>query len=151
MLCSFLPYKKMNQPYMTYMPCFLDFLPIQFTTVQLSSVCSHQLSVLYRVLIVYMCQPQSPSSSHTTFPFVSIHLFSAPVSFFFALQIGSSIPFFQMFIATHTPQYSELRNSQHFLNTVLQYHLSYCIVIIIIYVPLDTKVCAHVSSHLWET
>ena len=30
-----------------------------------------------------MCQPQSPSSSHPTFPFVSIHLFSVAVFLFF--------------------------------------------------------------------
>ena len=35
---------------------------------------SHQLSILYMVSIEYMCQSQSPSSSHPSFPF-GIHIF----------------------------------------------------------------------------
>ena len=48
---------------------------------------SHQLSILYMVSIEYMCQSQSPSSSHPSFPF-GIHIFvlyiCVPIS---ALQI----------------------------------------------------------------
>ena len=50
-----------------------------------SSLCyivgSHQLSVLY--IVVYICQSQSPNSSHPSFPpLVSIYLFSTSVSLF---------------------------------------------------------------------
>ena len=52
-----------------------------------SSLCyavgSHQLSILYIVSIVYICQSQSPNSSHIPLsPLVSIHLFSTSVALF---------------------------------------------------------------------
>ena len=71
MLCQFLLYSKMNQLYIYIYPLFfLDFLPIQVTTesIEYSSlsyrVVSHQLSTLYPVSVVYICQSQSPNSSH---------------------------------------------------------------------------------------
>ena len=48
------------------------------------TVGSHQLSILYIVLIVYMCQSQSPNSSQPPrlSPLVSLHLFFTSVSLF---------------------------------------------------------------------
>ena len=85
MLCSFLPYKKMNQPDMTYMPSFLDFLPIQFTTLQLSSVSctiqyiliSYQFYTQYRQ---YICvNPNLP---------VPLSLLSPLYPFICSLKLG---------------------------------------------------------------
>ena len=61
------------------------------------TVCSHQLSILYIVSIVCMCQSQYPNSSHPTpFP-LGIHTFVLYICVSIsALQIKSSIPFFQI-------------------------------------------------------
>ena len=65
-----------------------------------SSLCytvgSHQLSVLY--IVVYICQSQSPNSSHTSpFQTLGIHMFVLYVCVSTsALQIRSSTPFFQV-------------------------------------------------------
>ena len=59
------------------------------------TVGSHQLSVLYRV--VYIRQSQSPKSSHPCISPVSVHVFVLCICVSIsALQIGSSIPFFQI-------------------------------------------------------
>ena len=60
------------------------------------TVCSHLLSILYIVSIVYMCQSQSPNSSHPLILF-GIHTFVLYICVSIsALQIKSSIPFFQI-------------------------------------------------------
>ena len=69
-------------------------------SIQQSSLCytvgSHQLSILYIVSIVYICQSPFPNSSHSPFP-LGVHTFvlyfSVSIS---ALQISSSVPFFQI-------------------------------------------------------
>ena len=43
----------------------------------------HLLSILYKVLIVYICQSQSPSLSYPLPQFVSIHLFSMSICFIY--------------------------------------------------------------------
>ena len=95
-------YSKVIQLYIYIYPLFFQILfpyrPLQ--CIEQSSLCytvgSHQLSILYIVSVVYICQSQSPNSSHPTLsPLVSIHLFSMSVSTS-ALQIRSSIPFFQI-------------------------------------------------------
>ena len=156
MLCSFLPYKKMNQPDMTYMPSFLDFLPIQFTTLQLSSVSctiqyiliSYQFYTQYRQYI--RVNPNLP---------VPLSLLSPLYPFICSLKLGLFFCFanriiYTIFLDAYYYIHSLVFWAGKLLalyNTVLQYHLSNCIVIIIIYVPLHTKVYAHVSSHLRET
>ena len=52
------------------------------------------LSILYIVLIVYMCQPQLPNSSHPTCSLLGIHRFVLYICVSIsALEITSSIPF----------------------------------------------------------
>ena len=69
-------------------------------SIEQSSLCytvaSHQLCILYIVSKVYICQSQSPNSSHPPFP-LGIHTFVLYACVFTsALQIISSIPFFQI-------------------------------------------------------
>ena len=78
-------YSKVNQLYVYIYPLFL-WISFPFRSPQSLeqsfldyTVGSHQLSVLY--IAVYICQPQSPSSSHPSCPtLVSICLFSTSVS-----------------------------------------------------------------------
>ena len=58
---------------------------------------SHQLTILYIASIVHICQSQTPGSSHPSSlrPLVCICLSSMCVSIS-ALQIRSSVPFFQI-------------------------------------------------------
>ena len=59
------------------------------------TVCSHQLSILYIVSTVYMCQSQSPNSSYPTPFLLGIHTFVLYIYVSIsALQIRLSIPFF---------------------------------------------------------
>ena len=65
-----------------------------------SSLCyivgSHQLSIL-QYIVVYMCQSQSPSSSHTPSSPLGIHKFVLYIcGSISALPIRSSLPFFQI-------------------------------------------------------
>ena len=80
LLCS-----KVNQLYVYMYLLFFGF-PSQST--KQSSLCytvgSHQLSILYIVSIVHICQSQSPNSSHALSFLLGIHsLFSASVSYAF--------------------------------------------------------------------
>ena len=60
------------------------------------TVCSHQLSILYIVLIVYICQSQSPNSSYPPF-LLGMRMFVLYICVSIsALQIRASIPFFQI-------------------------------------------------------
>ena len=77
MLCQLLLHSKMDQSYIyiyIYIspPFWTSFLFRSPRCIKQSSlcytVCSHQLSILYIVSIVYRCQPQSPNSSHPHFP-----------------------------------------------------------------------------------
>ena len=89
----------------TYVPSFLDRPPPQFPhsrspqITELSSLHyipgSHQLSILH--MVVYVCQTQS--SIHPTIPFPNPHVHLTGLSVCLsipALQIGSSVPFFQI-------------------------------------------------------
>jgi len=63
----------------TYIPSDLDFLPIQVSeSTECSSLCSaagsHWSPSLYIISIVYVCQSQSPNSSHSSF-LLDIHTF----------------------------------------------------------------------------
>ena len=54
---------------------------------------SHLLSVLH--MLVYMCQPQYPSSPHLLYPLHCVHTFVYYICISIpALQIGSSVSFF---------------------------------------------------------
>ena len=66
------------------------------------TVGSQQFFILCMLSIVYLCQSQSPSSSHPPFPF-GVHLFVLCVSVSISVfQIRSSIPiFFRFHIYTH--------------------------------------------------
>ena len=80
MLCQFLLYSRVNQPYAYIHPLFF-----RFPSTALSSLCytvgSHWLSILY--IVVCMCQSQSPNSSHPPLPcLVTISLFSTSVTLF---------------------------------------------------------------------
>ena len=84
----------------TYMPSFLDFLPIWVTTehwVEFPDFYSRLSLVIYFTYSInsYICQSQTPNSSQHPFsPLVSIHLFSISVISISVLQIKWSIPFF---------------------------------------------------------
>ena len=61
------------------------------------TVGSHQLSILYIVSTVYMCQSPSPNSSHTPGSPLGVHTFVLYVCVSIsALQISSSVSFFQI-------------------------------------------------------
>ena len=62
------------------------------------TVHSHQLSILYIVSIVYVCQSQSPNSSHPhPISPLGVHTFVLYICVSIsALQIRLSIPFFQI-------------------------------------------------------
>ena len=71
-------YSKVNQLYVYLNPLFFGFPShlehlIEFPV--LYTVSSHKLSILYVALIVYICQSQSPNSSHShAFP-LGIYMF----------------------------------------------------------------------------
>lgn len=77
MLCQFLLYSKVNQPYIYLLFFFFfNFFPIWSPqSIEQSSLCytvgSHQVSVLCIVSIVYVPQSQSPNLS----PHLGIHTF----------------------------------------------------------------------------
>ena len=88
-----------GKPTHTYISFLLDFLPIQVTTEHWVSslyytVGALQLSILYIISIVYMCQSQSPYSFHIPLFSLSIHMFVLYIYVSIsALQVRSSIPF----------------------------------------------------------
>ena len=85
----------------TYTPRFWISFPFKSPqSIEQSSltytVCSHQLSILYTASVVYVCQSQSPNSSHRPLSPLVDHMFVLYVSVsIFALGIRPSIPFFQ--------------------------------------------------------
>ena len=85
----------------TYIPLFwISFSFRSPSSIKQSSLCytvgSHQLSILYIVSTVYVCQSQSLNSSHHH-PFPIYHMFDIYVCVSItALQIRSSVPFFQI-------------------------------------------------------
>ena len=101
MLWQFLLYSKVNHLYVC-----IYFLPLESTppshssrqpqSTKLSSLChpegSRQLFVYH--VVVYICQPQSPDSSHS---FLQPHVYVSILCVCFcilALQRGSPVPFF---------------------------------------------------------
>ena len=104
MLCQFLLYNKVNQLYVHIyplplkLPSYSSLIPPRRTwqSTELSSLCyitaSYQLSVLH--MVVYLCQSQSPNSSHLPLPH-QVHMSAVYVCVSIpALQINSSVPFF---------------------------------------------------------
>ena len=74
-LCQFLLYSKANQLYVYIYPLFFGFPShLGHHRALSSSLCytvgSHQLSILYIVSIVYICQSPSPNSSPSPYPYV---------------------------------------------------------------------------------
>ena len=84
MLCQFLPYSKMNQPYVCvhiYIISSSFWTSFPFRSPQCikqsslyCTVCSQQLPILYIVSIVYMCQSHLPIPPTLSFP-LGIHIF----------------------------------------------------------------------------
>ena len=81
----------------TFLPFWASFLFRLPQCIEQSSlcqtVCSHQLSVLYIVSVVFVCQSQSPNSSHLLAVPLGVLYVCVSIS---AFQIGSSTPFFPL-------------------------------------------------------
>ena len=60
------------------------------------TVGSHQLSILYIVSIVYICQSPSPNSSHSPLPLWYPYICSLHLCLYFCFAKRSSILFFQI-------------------------------------------------------
>ena len=88
LLCQFLLYSKVNQPYIYIYP-LIFWISFPFRSPQSteqSSLCytvgSHQLSILY--IVVCICQFQSPNSSHHPFfPLRILYIYSLCLYLYF--------------------------------------------------------------------
>ena len=95
----FFTFEPPGKPTHMYISFLLDFLPIQVTTEHWVSSLYYtvgclQLSILYIISIVYMCQSQSPCSFHIPLFSLSINMFVLYIYVSIsALQVRSSIPF----------------------------------------------------------
>ena len=128
----------------TYIPSYLDFLPIQVTTEHwvefpVPDSGSHQFSVSYRA--IYRCQFQPPNSSHHSLhPQVSIRLFATSVSLFLPCK---SVPFLQISTICINIQYFSLSDLLYSVRQSLgpptslqmQFHFFYWVSISPLYVP----------------
>ena len=88
MLCFCGTAKQISRKYIYIYSLLFRFFPFRLPqSIEYSSLCYtegfHKLFILYIVSIAYICQSQSPNSSHLPFPtLVSIHLFSMSGSVF---------------------------------------------------------------------
>ena len=97
MLCQFLAVQQSESVIRIHIsPLFQTSFSLSPQSVEQSSLCStvgsHQLPILY--IVVYICQSQSPNSSPSP---LGVHKFFLYICVSIsALQISSSVPFFQI-------------------------------------------------------